>query len=183
VLLGISWAIFIAGMLTQGVTTAPLSDRILHAGARGYGWLNAGWAIGAFTSTLYAPLFIRRLRGRRAVVSAMAMLALSLTVAPFSGSVALAVICYAVMGSGRGLAGVGISSAMMKMVPKHFMGRVQNTFFFIGTSLQLVTGIAVGAVAEHISLTFAFSIIGIMYGVAAITAAWPVATPVKVPAV
>src|SRR5262245_6208217 len=26
VLLGISWAIFIAGMLTQGVTTAPLSD-------------------------------------------------------------------------------------------------------------------------------------------------------------
>src|SRR5206468_7388671 len=61
VLLGISWAIFIAGMLTQGVTTAPLSDRILHAGARGYGWLNGGWAVGAFTSTLYAPLFIRRL--------------------------------------------------------------------------------------------------------------------------
>jgi MFS family permease len=183
VLLGISWAIFIAGMLTQGVTTAPLSDRILHAGARGYGWLNAGWAIGAFTSTLYAPLFIRRLRGRLSVFCAMAMLALSLTVAPFSGSVALAVLCYAVMGSGRGLAGVAISSAMMGMVPKHFMGRVQNTFFFIGTSLQLVTGIAVGAVAEHISLPFAFSIIGIMYGVAAITAAWPVATPVKVAAV
>jgi MFS family permease len=183
VLLGISWAIFIAGMLTQGVTTAPLSDRILHAGAQGYGWLNGGWAIGAFTSTLYAPLFIRRLHGRRSVVCAMAMLALSLTLAPFSGSVALAVICYAVMGSGRGLAGVAISSAMMEMVPKHFMGRVQNTFFFVGTSLQLVTSIAVGAVAEHISLALAFSIIGIMYGVAAITAAWPIATPVKVPAV
>src|SRR5262249_29257983 len=35
VLLGISWAIFIASMLTQGVTTAPLSDRVLHAGAKG----------------------------------------------------------------------------------------------------------------------------------------------------
>src|SRR5437867_2628619 len=44
VLLGISWAIFIAGMFTAGVTTAPLSDRILHAGAQGYGWLNGGWA-------------------------------------------------------------------------------------------------------------------------------------------
>jgi MFS family permease len=183
VLLGISWAIFIAGMLTQGVTTAPLSDRILHAGARGYGWLNGGWAVGAFASALYAPLFIRRLHGRRSVVFAMGMLALSLTVAPFSGSVALAVMCYVVMGSGRGLAGVGISSTMMEMVPKHFMGRVQNTFFFIGTSLQLVTSIAVGAVAEHISLAVAFSIIGLMYGVAALTAAWPVATPVKVPAV
>src|SRR5215470_11249957 len=79
VLLGISWAIFIASMLTQGVTTAPLSDRIFHAGAKGYGWLNGGWAIGAFTSTLYAPLFIRWLHSRRAVVWAMAVLALSLT--------------------------------------------------------------------------------------------------------
>src|SRR5438046_10651922 len=78
VLLGISWSIFIASMMTQGVTTAPLSDRILHAGARGFGWLNAGWAIGAFTSTLYAPSFIRCLHGRRSVVWAMAILALSL---------------------------------------------------------------------------------------------------------
>ena len=183
VLLGISWAIFIAGMLTQGVTTAPLSDRILHAGARGYGWLNGGWAVGAFASALYAPLLIRRLHGRRSVVFAMAMLALSLTVAPFSVSVAIAVMCYVVMGSGRGLAGVAISSTMMEMVPKHFMGRVQNTFFFIGTSLQLVPSIAVGAVAEHISLAVAFSMIGIMYGVAALTAAWPVATPVRALAV
>jgi MFS family permease len=180
VLLGISWAIFVAGMMTQGVTTAPLSDRILHAGARGYGWLNAGWAVGAFTSALYAPLLIRRLQGRRAVVFAMGMLALSLNVAPFSVSVALAVFCYAVMGSGRGLAGVAISSTMMEMVPKHFMGRVQNTFFFIGTSLQLVTSIAAGAIAERLSLALAFSIIGVMYGIAAITAAWPVAAPAPV---
>jgi len=69
----------------------------------------------------------------------------------------------------------------MEMVPKHFMGRVQNTFFFIGTLLQLVTSILVGAIAEHISLALAFSIIGVMYGIAAITAAWPVAAPAKVP--
>ena len=183
VLLGISWAIFIASMLTQGVTTAPLSDRIFHAGALGYGWLNGGWGIGAFTSALYAPLFIRRFHGRRSVVFALGMLAMSLTFVPFAGSLAIAVMCYAVMGSGRGVAGVAISSTMMGMVPKHFMGRVQNTFFFIGTLLQLVTSIAVGAIAEHISLALAFSIIGIMYGVAAITAAWPVAAPVKVAAV
>src|SRR5438552_4191891 len=97
VLLGISWSIFIAGMLTQGVTTAPLSERILHAGAKGYGWLNAGWAIGAFTSTLYAPLFIRWLHGRRSIAWAMSLLALSLTLAPFSGSLALVVMCYAAM--------------------------------------------------------------------------------------
>jgi MFS family permease len=166
-------------MLTQGVTTAPLSDRILHAGASGYGWLNAGWAIGAFTSALYAPSFIRQLHGRRAVTCAMALLALSLSLAPLSGSLALAVMCYIAMGSGRGLAGIAISSTMMEMVPKHFMGRVQNTFFFIGTLLQLVTSIGVGVVAEHISLVLAFAIIGVMYGIAAITAAWPAAARVK----
>jgi hypothetical protein len=110
----------------------------------------------------------------------MAMLALSLTLAPFSGSVALAMMCYLVMGSGRGLAGISISSMMMEMVPKHFMGRVQNTFFFTGTLLQLVTSIGVGAVAEHISLSLAFAIIGAMYGIAAITAALPADAPANV---
>src|ERR1041384_2720612 len=33
ILLGASWALFIGAMLTQGVITAPLSERILHAGA------------------------------------------------------------------------------------------------------------------------------------------------------
>jgi MFS family permease len=171
ILLGISWAIFVAGMFTQGVTTAPLSDRILHAGARGYGWLNAGWAIGAFTSTLYAPLFIKRLTGRRAVAVAMTLLALSLSLAPLSPTLLVAVICYVVMGTGRGLAGIAISSTMMEMVQKHFMGRVQNTFFFMGTFLQLAASVAVGAIAEHVSLVMAFGIIGILYGIAALTAA------------
>jgi len=171
ILLGISWAVFIAGMMAQGVTTAPLSDRILHAGAQGYGWLNAGWAIGAFTSTLYAPLFIKRLTGRRAVAIAMTLLALSLTLAPLSPTLPVAVMCYVVMGSGRGLAGIAISSTMMQMVQKHFMGRVQNAFFFIGTFLQLATSLAVGAIAQRVSLVAAFGIIGILYGIAALTAA------------
>ena len=171
ILLGISWAIFIAGMLTQGVTTAPLSDRILHAGAKGYGWLNAGWAIGAFTSTLYAPFFIKRLTGRRAVAVAMAVLAVSLSIAPLSPTLPVAVMCYVVMGTGRGLAGIAISSTMMEMVQKHFMGRVQNAFFFIGTLLQLASSVAVGVIAQQVSLVAAFSIIAILYGIAALTAA------------
>src|SRR6184192_1948785 len=40
-LLGAAWALFLGAMLTQGVITAPLSERILHSGAIGYGWLNA----------------------------------------------------------------------------------------------------------------------------------------------
>src|SRR5215469_14153239 len=57
-LLGLAWALFIAAMMTQGVISAPLSDRVLHRGAVGYGWINAGWASGAFTSMFYASRFI-----------------------------------------------------------------------------------------------------------------------------
>src|SRR5256885_13230467 len=39
-LVGISMALFMGAMLTQGIVTAPLADRILHGGAVGYGWLN-----------------------------------------------------------------------------------------------------------------------------------------------
>ena len=53
-LIGIAWALFVAAMMTQGVLSAPLSERILHGGAVGYGWLNAGWAVGAFVSVFYA---------------------------------------------------------------------------------------------------------------------------------
>src|SRR5512146_1019705 len=61
VLLGTSWALFLGAMTTGIVVTAPLSDRTFHAGATGYGWLNAGWGVGAFLSALYAPRVIAQL--------------------------------------------------------------------------------------------------------------------------
>lgn len=179
VLLGTSWALFIGAMLTQGVITAPLSDRSLHAGAVGYGWLNGGWAIGAFTSAWYAPVVIRALASRRAVGLAMTLLAVCLFLLPYSRWLAVAVALYALMGTGRGIGGVAISSSMMEVVPRHFMGRVQNTFFFFGTCLQLALGFTVGAVAHRVGLTWAFAIVGFVYLVAAITAVWPVEVPAK----
>src|SRR5246500_5204800 len=46
VLLGLGWALFLGAMLTGVVVTPSLSDRVFHAGAVGYGWLNSGWGIG-----------------------------------------------------------------------------------------------------------------------------------------
>lgn len=177
ILLGASWALFIGAMLTQGVITAPLSDRILHAGAIGYGWLNAGWGIGAFLSALYAPAVIRRMGSRHSVGGSMALLALSLFALPFSRWLALAVFIYALMGSARGVGGIGISSTMMEIVPKHFMGRVQNTFYFAGTLLQIGVGYAVGVAAHKLALSIGFFVVGGMYALATLAAIWPVAPP------
>ena len=60
-------AMFLGAMLTQGIVTAPLDDRILHGGAVGFGWLNGAWGSGAFLSTMYTPFVIGRLQIRTAI--------------------------------------------------------------------------------------------------------------------
>ena len=173
-LLGTGWALFIGAMLTQGAVTAPLSDRIMHAGAVGYGWFNGGWGIGAFTSALYSPRLIRRYQAHRSAGIALGTLAVCLVLLPFSQLLAIAVLIYMIMGSGRGVTHSAIASEMMEIVPPHFMGRVQNTFYFGGTILQLFLGIGVAAVAHRISLTLAFACIGGIYALACAAAMWPV---------
>jgi len=175
VTLGVSWALFLGAMLTGVVVTAPLSDSVFHAGAVGYGWLNAGWGTGAFLSALYAPALIASVGARRSIAISMGLLAIAMVVAPLSPWLAVAVLIYAVMGSGRGVSGVAMNTSIMEQVPPHFMGRVQNTFYFAGTALQIVLGFLVGAVAQW-NLVAGFSIIGVVYAVAFLTAVWPVAT-------
>jgi hypothetical protein len=181
VLLGISWALFTAAMLTQGVVTAPLSDRILHAGSVGYGWLNAGWAVGALVSVFYVAPLIRRLRSRTVIAASMALLAACLASAPFTRWVSLAFLVYFIMGSGRGVAGVAITSGVMEQVPPQLMGRVQNTFYFAATGLQIVLALLVGGAAHRLGLLYGFLIIGGVYAAAFLSAAWPAKVPVPHP--
>jgi len=178
ILLGISWALFLGAMITGVVVTPSLSERIFHAGAVGYGWLNAGWGTGAFFSVLYAPLAIARLGGRRAVGFSMALLAACVVCAPVSRWLSLAIFLYFLMGSARGVGGVAMNTSLMEMVPNHLMGRVQNSFYFAGTFLQLVLALVVGAVAHKVSLVAAFAILAVVYGLSFVAASWPVETGV-----
>ena len=179
VALGISWALFLGAMMTAVVVTAPLSDRIFHAGAVGYGWFNAGWGTGAFVAALYTPQLIAAVGARRSIAISMAVLAICMVLAPLSPLLPIAVAAYTVMGSGRGISGVAINTAIMEQVPHHFMGRVQNAFYFAGTSLQIVLAMLVGAVAQA-NLVAGFAIIGLVYAVAFVSAVWPVAAAVPV---
>jgi DHA3 family macrolide efflux protein-like MFS transporter len=173
-LIGIAWALFVAAMMTQGVLSAPLSERILHGGAVGYGWLNAGWAIGAFLAVFYAGNFIRRRGANRSVTITMSVIAASLFLLPVSHWLALAVVIYFLMGSSRGVGGIALSSEMMQLVPRHFMGRVQNAFSFIASALQICTALLAGEAAHRDGLRYGFWIVGAMYLGAAVAAWLPV---------
>ena len=174
VMLGISWALFLGAMSTGGVVTPSLSERIFHAGPVGYGWLSAGWGTGAFISALYAPQVIAYLGGRRAVSFSMALISVAIMSAPVAGFLLLAIAAYFVMGSGRGVGGVAMNTSLMEMVPKHLMGRVQNTYYFAGTFLQIVLALCVGAVAHRVSLVGGFAILACVYGLSFVAACWPI---------
>jgi MFS family permease len=177
VLLGISWALFLGAMVTGVVVTPSLSERVFHAGAVGYGWLNAGWGTGAFLSALYAPAAIARLGGKRSVAFSMAALSACVACAPVSRWLAAAIFVYAMMGSARGVGGIAMNTSLMEMVPPYLMGRVQNTFYFAGTFLQLVLALSVGAVAHKVSLVAAFAMLACVYGLSFVAASWPVEVP------
>jgi MFS family permease len=179
VLLGASWALFLGAMITGVVVTPSLSDRVFHAGAKGYGWLNAGWGTGAFVSALYAPMIIARIGGRRSIAFSMALLSVCVAFAPISGFLVLAIATYFVMGSARGVGGVAMNTSLMEMVPKHLMGRVQNAFYFAGTFLQLLLAIVVGTVAQKVSLVVAFAILGCVYAFSFIASSIPVRDKVR----
>ena len=82
------------------------------------------------------------------------------------------------MGSARGVGGVAMNTSLMEMVPKHLMGRVQNTYYFFGTFLQIVLALSVGAVAHRVSLVGGFAILASVYGLAFVASSWPVNAPV-----
>jgi len=179
VLLGISWALFVGAMQTGAVVTPSLSDRIYHSGAVGYGWLSASWGTGAFLSALYTPYAIAWLGGRRATAFSMALIAAAIAFAPICGFLVLAMTAYLIMGSARGVGGVAMNTSLMEMVPQHLMGRVQNSFNFVGTFLQIVLALVVGLVAHKVSLVLAFAILACVYGLSFVASSWPVEAEVR----
>ena len=93
---------------------------------------------------------------------------------PVSHWLALAVFIYFVMGSCRGTGGIALSSEMMQLVPRHFMGRVQNAFSFVASALQICTALLVGEAAHRDGLIYGFWIVRTMYLGAALAAWLPV---------
>ncbi|MDQ1405620.1 MAG: hypothetical protein QOG55_1249, partial [Acidobacteriaceae bacterium] len=58
--LGITHSILMAGVVSANVMVVALTSDVLHAGARGLGYLESGWAAGAIAGGLIATQFARR---------------------------------------------------------------------------------------------------------------------------
>ena len=170
-MIGATWALFVCAMQVTSVVSAPISDRILHAGAVGYGWMNAGWGIGAFVGSVFAAEAIRRYGWQRSIPASMAFMSVCLYVLPFSHAILFAASLFLVAGVARGIGGIALSSTMMEIIPKHYMGRVQNLFSLFAIGMQIAVAPLVGGTAQRRSLVLGTAVIGTMYLLATI-AGW-----------
>jgi hypothetical protein len=167
--LGVTHSIMMASVVSANVVLVALANDILHAGARGLGFLEAGWAAGAITGGLIASQLSQK---RRLIyVFAIVGLATGHMIIPFVSFLVGAVSMQAIFGMCRAVAGVVAQSSIMSIVPRHFMGRTQSAMAILTTVLQLMMSFSLGWIAQRINIISGFALLALMYGGASLFAA------------
>ena len=178
--LGLTYACMMAGVISANVLVVALANYLLHVGARGYGFIESGWALGAVIGGFAAgPLSHRR--PFQVLVAALFILAVGHALFPYASLLPVAILMNVIFGGCRAIGAVLTQSSILASVPNRLMGRTQSAFAFMATVLQIVMSFALGWLAEHAGLQVAFLLLGAVYG-AALLAALRLRTLSMVPA-
>ena len=169
--LGAAWACMMGGILSSTVLLVALARDVLRAGARGYGYLESGWATGAVLGALLASRVVGPRNAPLLPALTLSVLAVGTSLLPWVAVVPLAVAAQIVLGSSRALGGVAMQSALMATVPPRLMGRVQSAFSTVSTVLQVLMSVFLGWLAQAVSLAAGFLAVGLLYALAAAAAA------------
>ncbi len=167
--LGLTYSAMMAGVISANVIVVALAHDLLHAGARGYGFLQAGWALGAVGGGL-AALSLEKRPPRGLLVGSLGVLAIGHALFPYANLLLVAVIMNATFGACRAVGAVVTQSSILRLVPKNLMGRTQSAFAVIATVLQIVMSFALGWLAEGAGLQAAFLVLGALYAAAVMAA-------------
>jgi len=167
--LGITHSVMMAGVVSANVVLVALANDILHAGPRGLGFLEAGWATGAIIGGLLASQLPAVLR-MPLYVAACAGLAVGHMATPFVAFLIGAVTMQILFGFCRALGGVVAQSSLMSIVPRHFMGRTQSAMAILTTVVQLSMSIALGWVAQGAGLIAGYALLALLYAGATVSA-------------
>jgi len=160
--LGITHSILMAGVVSANVLIVALAADILHRGARGLGFLEAGWGFGAIIGGLLASQLPRRLR-LTLYALALGGLTLGHLAMPLITWLVAAIFFQALFGFCRALSGVVAQASLMHIVPRQFMGRTQSAMAILTTILQLIMSLALGWLSQRLNIYIAFAFLGVIY--------------------
>lgn len=167
--LGVTHAIMMAGVVSANVVLVALVNDVLHSGARGLGFLEAGWATGAITGGLMASQLRSSLR-MPFYVAACAVLAIGHMATPFVAFLTGAVTLQVIFGLCRAVGGVTAQSGLMAIVPRQFMGRTQSAMAILTTVVQLLMSFALGIIAQDAGIVAGYALLALLYTGATLSA-------------
>jgi MFS transporter, DHA3 family, macrolide efflux protein len=160
--LGITHATMMAGVVSANVVLVALVNDILHAGAKGLGFLEAAWACGAIIGGLFASQLPNAVR-MSLYIAAVATLAVGHMATPFVAFLIGAVLLQFIFGFCRALGGVIAQSSLMSIVPRHFMGRTQSAMAILGTVVQLLMSFGLGVIANSAGIVAGYGLLALLY--------------------
>jgi MFS family permease len=167
--LGITHSIMKEGVVSGNVVLVALVNDILHSGARGLGFLEAGWAVGAITGGFIVSQLRTSLR-MPLYVTACAVLAIGHMATPFVSFLVGAVVMQGIFGLCRAVGGVTAQSGLMSIVPRHFMGRTQSAMAILTTCFQLAMSFSLGIIAQSAGLVAGYALLALLYAGATLSA-------------
>ena len=160
--LGITHSIMMAGVVSANVVLVALANDILHAGPRGLGFLETGWATGAICGGLIASQ-LPTVKRMPLYIAACAVLSAGHMATPFVAFIVGAVMMQMIFGFCRAMGGVIAQSSLMSIVPRHFMGRTQSAMAILTTVVQLLMSFALGWVAQGAGLIAGYALLALLY--------------------
>jgi DHA3 family macrolide efflux protein-like MFS transporter len=167
--LGVTHSIMMAGVVSSNVVLVALVNDILHAGAKGLGFLEAGWATGAILGGLIVSQLSNKLR-MPFYVAVCALLAVGHMATPFVAFLSGAVALQIMFGLCRAIGGVTAQSGLMAIVPRHFMGRTQSAMAILTTCFQLAMSTALGVIAQGVGIVAGYALLALLYAAATLSA-------------
>lgn len=121
-----------------------LADRVLHAGASGFGWLMGGFGGGMLAGSLLAAPLVRRFRPATLIYGGMAVLGGGLVAVAASPCLVASVLLAAVGGLGVGPANAVILTMVSEATPPRLQGRVFASLFAL-VQVAVPLGVAVAS--------------------------------------
>jgi hypothetical protein len=163
------------------VLMAPLNKFRLESGAEGFGWCNGAWGLGAMVASQAGLFLVAILSERASIAGPLLMIVAACATLACTRNLHVALVCFFVMGYGRGASGIPTFVRMMKEVPRELMGRVQTTIGFFGLIVRILAMEAIAVVGGTVSIPSGIAIATGLWLVAAFVALPPWRRPAVAP--
>jgi MFS family permease len=150
------------------ILPAPFSRSVLHAGARGYGLLEAGFMLGSLGGAIAGSRLTQVKRLGWLLIAVVNVAGLLLALVSYTNILPVAVALYVSVGLVAGSLEVPLMTLMQRLTPDAMRGRVLSATMMVNTA-GIPLSVAVGGIAaQQIGVATMYRVIGLLFAATAL---------------